>query len=544
MILDSCHSGGATRLDGFQVRSAEHRSQDNVTRIHPSELEYQRQWIRKLNLTEDTIEAERKKNIAKGIAIGSAQYNQYAIDQTFDKGQFHAGAFSYLLTRYLWQSTGNLSTGKAQSHLIQSTRSIANSAGSYQVPLFNANPESNRDQPIYFIPAARAWSDAVVQQVKASGEIEYWLGGMSVLGLVGSRSQSIWTAIDASGREIGEITQLDRTGLVALGTLTQGTLSDIKSGTLLRERIRNIPANFRLRLGLHESLGAELIRIRESLAGHPYIELVTVAHADYFLGRYGMVMGDRAVDKTIDAKGSGLFSVGGNPIDKSFASGEESGAALMTRLQGTFKLLLAGQLLKLVTAVDPLIRDQPSGFQIRAAVVPLDVSGVVTPPFVLVNQALQVRVQNDDARDLYVAALAINGNGEIIPLYPFWDSVDQEMIVKSGTTLSTPQPKTSSSLGDGFTFKSTEAGDVEILVLASEKPIKDVLQALRSIASARGGVASRSTIGMTGDESLQVMKSLLGNLDRSTREQKKLPIGFLSVDTRQITAILIPLSIQ
>jgi hypothetical protein len=544
MILDSCHSGGATRIDGFQIRNAQSRPQSEFIQIDPMELEYQSQWIRQLKLKPETIEAERKKNIAKGVAIGSAQYNEYAIDQTFDNGNFHAGSFSYLLTRYLWQATGGLSTGRAEGHLKQSTSTIAMNTGSYQLPIFNANPESNREQPIYFVPTARTWSDAVVRQVKGNGEIEYWLGGMSALGLVGSRRESVWTAIDASGREIGEIRQRDRKGLMAWGRLTQGKPSDIQPGTLLRERIRLIPENFRLKLGLHESLGSTVKRIRESLTGNPSIEQVTLANADYFLGRYGAVIGDRGVDPAIDAQSIGLFKSGGSPIEKSFGSGEETGRSIVTRLQGTLKSLLAGQLLKFVTAADDLTGSRPKGFQVKAAVVPVEVSGMVTPASVPVNQALQIRVQNDDSRDLYVVAVAINGSGEIVPLYPFWDSEDTEMVLRAGETLSTPKPKTSDYPGDGYLFKSIEAGAIEILVLASEKSIADVLQALRSIASVQGGINRKSVFVMTGDESLTVIASLVGNLSRSTGETQKVPEGVLGIDTRQIAAISIPLIIR
>jgi Caspase domain/Domain of unknown function (DUF4384) len=552
MILDSCHSGGTTRLEGYQVRAVENRPQSQLINIDSIELEYQEQWIRKLKLNQATIEAERKENIAKGIAIGSAQYNQYAMDQSFDNGKFHAGTFSYLLTRYLWQATGNLSTEKAQSHLIQGTKAVALNARSYQLPLFNANPESNRNQPIYFVPMARTWSDAVVQRVKTNGEIEYWLGGMSALGFVGSRNQSSWTAIDSAGREIGEIRQRDRKGLVGWGKLTQGTLSDIQPGTLLRERIRNIPANLRLKLGLHESLDQTLEAIREGLTGHPYVELVSIADADYFLGGYGAVMGDspearlhqQVSSQSITAKSLGLFKAGGSPIENSFASGEESGRTTVTRLQGTLKFLLAGLLLKLMTGVDTLRSPTSLPFQIKAAVMPMAVPGVVTPAEIPINQPLQIRIQNDDSRDLYVAALAINGNGEIVPMYPYWDSTDREMLVKSGKTLSTPPPVTPTAQKSSYVFKGVETGDLEVLVLASEKPIANVLQALRSIAVARGGVGSRSAFGITGDESIKVMESLLGNLNQSARETQRLPIGVMGIDTRQIAAISIPVSIR
>ena len=46
VVLDSCHSGGAKR-GNFVVRS---RNSSKILQISPKEIEYQRSWLKRLNL--------------------------------------------------------------------------------------------------------------------------------------------------------------------------------------------------------------------------------------------------------------------------------------------------------------------------------------------------------------------------------------------------------------------------------------------------------------------------------------------------------------
>ena len=106
VVLDSCHSGGGMR-GNFRVRSREGGSQ-----LQPSssELEYQKQWLSRLQLSPQKFIELRRNGVAKGVVIASAQRDQYAVDASFS--DFSAGAFTYELTKYLWQQTEDFPSRK------------------------------------------------------------------------------------------------------------------------------------------------------------------------------------------------------------------------------------------------------------------------------------------------------------------------------------------------------------------------------------------------------------------------------------------------
>jgi hypothetical protein len=71
--------------------------------------------------------------------------------------------------------------------------------------------------------------------------------------LKGFTPGSLFTVIDDKGKPIGEIEQTSRSGLVGYGKLKSGDMP--KPGTLLREKLRNLPSDITLKIGLAENLG-------------------------------------------------------------------------------------------------------------------------------------------------------------------------------------------------------------------------------------------------------------------------------------------------
>jgi Caspase domain len=92
VVLDSCHSGGAKR-GNFVVRS---RDGGEKLQASPNEFEYQRQWLKRLNLSQQQFINLRRKGVAKGVVIASAKRDEFAVDTSFN--DFSAGAFTYLFT--------------------------------------------------------------------------------------------------------------------------------------------------------------------------------------------------------------------------------------------------------------------------------------------------------------------------------------------------------------------------------------------------------------------------------------------------------------
>lgn len=166
VVLDSCHSGGGTR-GNLLFRAVKSRLDgEEPVEPCPAELEDQKRWMTDLKLSAADLNQRRRKNIAKGVAIGSAQYDQWAADAPFDGESFYAGAFTYLLTRYLWQQSVDESMGTVFVNLARSTRDVANRSRLNQKPLLAANPESNQQKPAYFLQPTQPFAEAVVRSMK------------------------------------------------------------------------------------------------------------------------------------------------------------------------------------------------------------------------------------------------------------------------------------------------------------------------------------------------------------------------------------------
>ena len=274
VVLDSCHSGGGTR-GNLVFRAVPSLWGGGAAQASPEEFEYQQQWLSRLGLSRDEFFSLRRKGIAKGVAFGSAQHSQLAADAPF--GDFHAGAFTYLLTRYLWQQPVSQPVSSVFINLARSTKDVAQSSGVIQEPIFEVKPESNNDKkPVYFLDLLTPAAEAVVRSVKGN-KIEFWLGGLSSVSLDSFKEGVIFTLTDAQGRVQGEVEQTSRVGLIGYGNLRQVRSSNtVQAGTFLREKIRGISEDVKLRLGLDQSLGKQLEPARVALQTLRRIEVVTV----------------------------------------------------------------------------------------------------------------------------------------------------------------------------------------------------------------------------------------------------------------------------
>lgn len=540
-VLDSCHSGGGTR-GGLTFRAVTSRIDDNrYASPSPAELELQRRLMKDLNISETQLAELRKQGIAKGVAIGSAQFDQSAADAPFDNATFYAGAFTYLLTRYLWQSDTNESLKDAFVNLARSTKDLAANAQVEQFPIFAANPTSNGEKRMYFLSPAKPWAEAVVRDVKPDGRVEYWLGGASSLSLAASDQGGLWAVIDAQGKEIAELEQISRTGLTATGRLRTGQLSTLQKDILLREKIRGIPTDLKLRVSLDGSLGNQLESAAAALQKLERVQIVSTEQgADCILGRMtpelrqqvtrGQTQGGSELPK---AETFGLFLTGLRPIAPTFNDKPgESTQEAVKRLTGRFKSLLAGKLLKLVTGSDAALVGQSSAYKITVAIAPKGSFATTTPKTFKQGTTVQVQVRNNEKRNLYIAVIGIGESGKITPLYPYWNSAESEALLGEGQVLLTPVE------GDGYTFTLTGAGSLEVLVLASEKPIRDALKGLQTIAAGRSAEAgSRSPLLLSGEEELGFVEALISDGERNTRSEITVTRNMNAINRRQLAAI-------
>lgn len=553
-VLDCCHSGGGTR-GNLVFRAIPSRADEGNEQASQEELEYQQQWLSQLNLTKATFQELRTKGIAKGAAFGSAQREQLAADASFDG--FHAGAFTYLLTRYLWQQTSSQSLGSAFVNLQRCTKDVAKSARLEQEPIYEVKPDSkNEEKPIYFIDKPTLAAEAVVRGVK-NGQVEFWLGGVSSQSLESFTQGALFALIDADGKELGEVEQTSRVGLVGYGKLKQGSrATTIPSGMLMRERVRGVPGDLKLRLGLDRSLGNDAQAARTALQAESRVEVVSVNQGemvDYLLGRMteeSLAQARREQVTNPPPVGSvGLFTAGLSPVSDSFGRAGESMAEVANRLRSRFKALLAGRILRLV------LNSDASALKVQATVAPVGVSGIPSiaqgsrglqekneaiiakaisaPQRLKPGTQIQVKVRNDETRDLYIGVLAIGSNGDIVVLFPAtWDAPEEAARVTPGQELTVPPPN-----GEFQFIVQGPAGFSEILILASTEPLRDALKGMQQIARGRTGSRAGDPLSLNADEPVEVMGNLLNDLNELAGRAGVVLRGVQAVDTTQLAAL-------
>jgi hypothetical protein len=96
------------------------------------------------------------------------------------------------------------------------------------------------------------------------------------------------------------------------------------------------------------------------------------------------------------------------------------------------------------------------------------------------------------------------------PFYPTdWNAPEVEAF-NPGETLELPRP------GESTLTVTGTSGFPEIMILASQEPLRNTLKALQQVAASRG--KSRGRLGgLREEESLGVIDSLLGDLTELTR---------------------------
>lgn len=209
-VLDSCYSGAATRK--FRVRA---RDGGNKIQISSEEKSYQDQWLSQLNLSREEFVQRYQAGVAKGVVLAATNPNQTAADARFNG--FYAGAFTYLLTQYLWQQTGT-----PESAIAYATQNIPQAFS--QTPLYEAKLGSGYEkQPIYFINNPSPAADAVIIEVNGN-QAKLWFGGVDLAAI---EEGTVFTIINGKGK----VTLRSRDGLVGDATV-EGVA---QAGMLLRK---------------------------------------------------------------------------------------------------------------------------------------------------------------------------------------------------------------------------------------------------------------------------------------------------------------------
>ncbi len=368
VVLDSCHAGGGLR-GNVRVRSLTGRRGVIPAQIPPlpkEEQTDQQTWLAKLALSESEFKQRRKQGVAKGVGIGSASLQQDAIDAQFDG--FNAGAFTYLLTRYLWQLPIPQTLAAAFTSLTLGTQMQAGNGN--QVPQYEVKAGStDGNQPILFLSPPYLAAEAVIHEVPQPGQpIKFWLGGVSPQTLAAYQPNAVFELIDAQGKAVGEIEQTtERVGLEAAGKLKSGRGSPTQ-GMLLRQKIGGIPTGLTLKLGLDPSLGDLLSPVHTALAAVTWLEVVPLGQGrsvNYILGRMTAENRQRLshLRGLPEERAIVLFNADLTPVPEAFGIANETIESAINRLRPRLKSLLARRILQAILG-------DASGLKVSAEIMP------------------------------------------------------------------------------------------------------------------------------------------------------------------------------
>ncbi|MEO1561216.1 MAG: caspase family protein, partial [Cyanobacteria bacterium J06632_19] len=220
VVLDSCFSGGGTR-GNYLVRSAIRNNLEiNAAKPSPQAIEYQKRWMRKLQTNEKEFARRRCAGVAKGIVLAAAQRDEEALDASF--GNFHAGAFTYFMTQYLWQKTDSV------RNIITSITPKVQSTGR-NTPF----ADGNQNQPMYFIDKKLLSTDAVITGVEGN-QASLWLGGLDNQSLETFNQGATFSIVNNAGQTRGKLKLSSRDGLKATAKLEEGNITSLKSGGIMR----------------------------------------------------------------------------------------------------------------------------------------------------------------------------------------------------------------------------------------------------------------------------------------------------------------------
>ncbi len=541
VLLDCCHSGGGTR-GNFLIRAIERSGEGTDFRPALEEKAYRQQWLSRLKLSPDEYIRQRRKGVAKGVVLAAARQEQRAADVPF--GDFHAGAFSYTLTRYLWQQTSSEAVGNITTPIALSVKTQAATIGYSQDPVLEYKPSSqNAERPIFFLNQRIPPAEAVVTTV-SNNQVICWLGGVDPETLEAFGKDAIFTAVNHKGQEQGEVKLTIRDGLRATGEILKGF---VQPGSLLQEKIRGIPKDLSLEIVLDPSLENDLNQAGEELKQIKRVRALPAGQG----GKYLLTRITEAYRQELESTspevppiGSlGLLSPGGEQtVEGSFGLANETIDSAISRLRPKFTLLLARRLLQLIkntssskVAVDVKVyfegstgTDQqistvktPRCQKLFASAAPSKTIGKISIHQVKSGKAIQVQVTNNEPKNLYIVILGIASSGEIQVLSPTdWTQPSDTALVKAKDTLKSNK----------VVIENPKEGDaLELLVLASASPLRSALKGLQRIAADQG---MRSGSLVLGEEAATVIDDLVVTLDENTRSSSK---GEANEDKRTIS---------
>ncbi|MFE4106134.1 caspase family protein [Almyronema epifaneia] len=548
VVLDSCYAGGGTRGNA-RIRSV---WDGTLYRPAAEELEYQSYWLRRLQIDRDRFQQLRETGVAKGVVIAAAQANQEALDVGFDG--FYAGAFTFLLTQYLWQQTDSVLGTVARI-----TRDMKSLSG--QVPLLEAAPAQGHEQrTAYFVNQTEQVSPAAAVITAIEGDrAQVWLGGIDYESLATFAPGASFRSGGDNGQEGAELVLVSRQGLRGVVALARS----LPLGTPLQESARMIPPDLRLRIGIDQSLAHRAAELQQAIATLPRVEGVIAQAGDipyageihYILSQMTPAYRSRFTQSDrLPSQGSvGLFSQSLDEwIPGSFGAGDGSGQAIANRLVAKLQALLAARLVKAVLKANTAL------INLSAAIVSADGAEALAwvasafsasgeaegtellPHQLRLDQDFRFRICNGEAADLYISILLFVYDGRILVLSPRPWKGEQQQVAESwlrpNETLFVPARSEPP-------FYAQERGWGEALVIASRVPFKGAIAQLQALADlqSQSERSESEAAGLTLNAIDTLLAEVSGSRTVASDETGDRPIP--QVRTADIAAFSIPIEI-
>jgi hypothetical protein len=542
VVLDSCYSGGGKRGQPGTKGNLGIRSIEGGKGYVSSDLEreYQKKLLSDLKISEPELEKRRQNGIAKGIVIASARENQIATEAHLDG--FVTGAFTYLMTQYLWQEASN---APVESIIANTGRSINNVFSSSQSPELEAKTNSNNQtKPLYFINQPIPPAEAVITKVEVN-TVDFWLGGVSPQALAAFNRDATFQLIDNQGVEQGKIQLQSRNGLNCTGQVSELSQPKLlKPGAFLQERVRVIPSDYKLRIGLDESLGNDINLAKEEIAKIERVEPVTLQTGEvhYIFGRLTEAQQAELQNKQASyippLNSLGLYTEGLEIIPGSFASEGETVSNALNRLQPKFRSLLATRIIKLTLNADSSRLNVAASLNLvdidktfAAQTFPSRSLAKLSPfsnpkpstnninyqngiPQIPLHTSVQFQVQNLESKDLYITVLVISSEGDIESIFPNdFSAVENAALIKAGETEEIPKSSDSWQL-----TVQEPLGLSEVLVIASKSPLRKSLQSLQTLAQRQG---LRNSPVSIAENPTNIIDLLLEDIDDSNNPKNR-----------------------
>ncbi|MEO1376033.1 MAG: caspase family protein [Cyanobacteria bacterium J06635_10] len=520
-VLDSCFSGGGTR-GNFRIRSV---SGDGFS---PSreEIEFQKRLMKDLGLSEPELAQKRCQGVAKGVVIASTQKDETAADAPFSG--FSAGAFTYLMTQYLWHNSGNVESAMAK---------ISPTLKSYnQYPL----GDGNQSQRFYFINQQAIPTDAVITESNGN-QVTLWLGGWEGGSLDSFEKGAVLNILDSQGKPAGKVKGVSRDGLFGKAIVEKKELKVApQAGMLLQEFSRAIPTDLKLHIGIDSSLAGELGDITKALTKIKRIKAVNpgsgnIPYTDevhYILAKmtaeYHRQFQQEGLTDIPKVGSIGLFTQGFQPLDKAlFTEPGETVTKVIENWEAKLKSLVAVHILKKTLNANSSLLDvelamnlveqksQPIArvATVRGANNQRQVRQSKTGNLPL-NKLFEFQVTNRTNNGLYITMLLIDSTGDIILIFPYqWPANEESMRLAAGQTMVIGNPKE-------LELKALKKGSGEALLIASRLPLKNAVKTLSALAAERGlrsqpidlkgevGAIDDLLSDLSGDRGIKVEKTL------------------------------------